>query len=181
MARLPATRRRQNFWRQLDAAARWAVPCALLVFGLFVLGLPFHIPSQALLRPAFAMGCIYFWTLFRPGSVPVPLTALAGLLLDLMGLTPPGLWAALLILLQMVTLLARRRLAPRRFLITWAAFCGFAAVASALSWAVQSALALSLLPLLPVGAEMLVAAALYPALSALLVRVHRGPAAVELA
>lgn len=153
----------------------------MLVLGLFLLGLPFHIPGQALLRPAYAMGCVYFWTLFRPGSLPSPLTALIGLLLDLLGVTPTGLWAFLLVLLQASTLLARRRLAPRRFLLTWAAFCGFAAAASVLSWALQSALTLTLLPAWPAGLQIIIAACLYPALSALLVRIHRGPAAVELA
>jgi len=181
MSRLPAARRRQTIWRQLDAAARWALPSAMLAFGLFLLGLPFHIPGQALLRPAYAMGCVYFWSLFRPGSMPVPLTGLIGLLLDLMGVTPPGLWAVLLILLQSASFLARRRLAPRRFLFTWAAFTGFAAVASLLAWGIQSALGFALLPLWPSGLEILISAALYPALAAVLVRVHRNPAAVELA
>jgi rod shape-determining protein MreD len=181
MSRLPAARRRQSIWRQLDAAARWVVPVAMLAFGLFLLGLPFHIPGQALLRPAYAMGCVYFWSLFRPGSLPVPLTGLIGLLLDLMGLTPPGLWAVLLIVLQSATLLSRRRLAPSRFLFTWGAFTGFAAVTSLLAWALQSGLALSLLPVWPVGLQILVSAALYPSLAAVLVRAHRGPAAVELA
>jgi rod shape-determining protein MreD len=180
MSRLPAARRRQTIWRQLDAAARWALPGAMLAFGLFLLGLPFHIPGQALLRPAYAMGCVYFWSLFRPGSMPIPLTGLIGLLLDLMGVTPPGLWAVLLILLQSATLLARRRLAPRRFLFTWAAFTGFAAGTSLLAWGMQSGLGFSLLPLWPSGLEILISAALYPALAAVLVRVHRGAAAVEL-
>ena len=70
MSRLPTSRRRQSIWRLLDAAARWVVPSAMLAFGLFLLGLPFHIPGQALLRPAYAMGCVYFWSLFRPGSGP---------------------------------------------------------------------------------------------------------------
>ncbi len=181
MSRLPTSRRRQSIWRLLDAAARWVVPSAMLAFGLFLLGLPFHIPGQALLRPAYAMGCVYFWSLFRPGSMPVPLTGLIGLLLDLMGVTPPGLWAVLLIVLQSATFISRRRLAPARFLVTWGVFTGFAAVASLLAWALQSGLALRLLPAWPVGLEILISAALYPSLAAVLVHVHRGPAAVELA
>ncbi|WP_297488327.1 rod shape-determining protein MreD [Acidocella sp.] len=179
MARLPASRRRQSFWRQLDAAARWAVPGALLAFGLFLLGLPLHIPGQALLRPAYAMGCVYFWSLFRPASLPAPVTGLIGLLLDLMGTTPPGLWAVLLILLQAAVLATRRRLAPRRFLLTWAAFCALAALAALLGWAAQSGLAMVLLPAWPPCLEIIISAAAYPALAMLLVRIHRGPAAVE--
>jgi len=181
MSRLPTSRRRQSIWRLLDAAARWVVPSAMLAFGLFLLGLPFHIPGQALLRPAYAMGCVYFWSLFRPGSMPVPLTGLIGVLLDLMGVTPPGLWAVLLIVLQSATFISRRRLAPARFLVTWGVFTGFAAVVSLLAWALQSGLAMRLLPAWPVGLEILISAALYPSLAALLVHVHRGPAAVELA
>jgi len=181
MGRLPVSRRRQSVWRQLDAASRWVLPTAMLAFGLFLLGLPLHIPGQAWLRPAYAMACVYFWSLFRPASLPVPVTGVAGLLLDLMGVTPLGLWALLLILLQWGALASRRRLAPRRFLITWAAFAAFATLAVLLGWAAQSALSLKMLPLWPAGLELVFAVALYPVLTVLLVRAHRGPAAVELA
>ena len=79
-----------------------------------------------------------------------------GLLLDLLGLTPLGLWAVLLLLLQGGTLAARRRLAPQRFLLTWAAFIGFAGAASLLAWALQSLLALALLPAWPSALEILI-------------------------
>ncbi len=177
----PATGRHNDFWRQLDAASRWVFPAAMLVCGLFLLGLPLHMPGQAWLRPAYAMGCVYFWSLYRPAALPIPVTGLAGLLLDLMGITPPGLWALLLILLQTGTMLARRRLAPRRFAITWAAFGGFAALTVGMSWGVQALLSFALLPLWPAALELLLAISLYPALAVLLIRAHRGPAAVELA
>ncbi|EKM99623.1 MULTISPECIES: rod shape-determining protein MreD [Acidocella] len=179
MARGSALRRPTKLWRQIDAISRWIFPVVTLLFGLFVIGMPFGIPGQAALRPVYAMACVYFWSLYRPGSLPAPLVALCGLLLDLLGLSSFGVWAVLLLLLQWGTLLARRKLVPARFLIVWASFTLAAGVCAGLAWAIESALALRLLPPGPLVLEVLLAAGLYPLLAAFLIRAHRGPAAVE--
>ncbi len=174
-------RRRPSAWRRLDAASRYAWPAAFLVFGLLVIGLPLGLPGQAELRPAYAMACVFFWSLYRPSSLPAPIVALTGLLLDLLGISPLGLWAVLLLVLQGATLASRRRLVPQFFLLNWLVFCAFAASASALAWAIQSILGLGLLPALPAVAQAFAAAGLYPAIAAVFIRAHRGAAAAELA
>ncbi len=181
MARGPAMRRRPSLWRRLDAASRYAFPVGMLIFGLFIIGLPWGLPGQAELRPIFAMACVFFWSLYRPSSLPAPITALTGVLVDLLGMSPLGLWAVLLLVLQGATLASRRRLIPRSFFLTWLVFSGLGACLFALAWAAQSLLALALLPGGPVITESLVACGLYPALAAFFIRAHRGPAAVELA
>ncbi len=181
MARGPAMRRRPSLWRRLDAASRFAFPLGTLIFGLFVIGLPIGLPGQADLRPIFAMACVFFWSLYRPSSLPPPVTCLTGLLVDLLGLSPLGLWAVLLLVLQGATLASRRRLIPRGFFLTWAVFSGLATCLCAAAWAAQSVLGLALLPAGPVLTESLTACGLYPALAAFFIRAHRGPAAVELA
>jgi len=181
MARGPAMRRRQSVWRQLDIASRYAFPIGFLVFGLFLIGMPFGLPGQAELRPVYAMACVFFWSLYRPSSLPAPLVALTGLLLDLLGLSPIGLWAVLLLLLHGAILAVRRRLIPQSFFFTWAVFSCAAALLSGLAWAAQSLLTLAVLPSLPLGVEILFAAGLYPAFAGFFIRAHRGPAAVELA
>jgi rod shape-determining protein MreD len=181
MARGPASLGRTGLWRQLDTASRYAFPFAFLIFGLFVIGMPFGLPGQAELRPVYAMACIFFWSLYRPSSLPAPLVALTGILLDLLGLSPLGLWAVLLLLLQGATLAARRRLVPHSFFLVWLVFGAYSAALCGLAWAAQSLLTLTVLPLPPLLVEMLLAAGLYPALAAFFIRAHRGPAAVELA
>jgi len=176
-----SVQRRPSLWRQLDAASRYAWPAAFLVFGLLVIGVPLGLPGQAELRPAYAISCVFFWSLYRPSSLPPPVVALTGLLLDLLGLSPLGLWAVLLLVIQGATLAARRRLIPQYFLLNWLVFCAFAAAASALAWAAQSLLQLGVLPLFPLAAQLLAAAGLYPALAAIFIRAHRGAAAAELA
>ncbi len=159
----------------------YAFPIACLVFGLFLVGIPLGLPGQAELRPVYAMACVYFWSLYRPSSLPAPVVALVGLLMDLLGLSPLGLWAVLLLLLQGVTLAARRRLVPQRFFRTWLVFVLFASGLCGLDWAAQSLLTLALLPVTPLAVEAVLALGLYPAFAALFIRAHRGPAAVELA
>ncbi len=179
--RRPGMRRNPSFWRRLDSASRHAWPASCTIFGLFIIGLPLGIPGQAELRPAFAMACVFFWSLYRPASLPAPIVALTGILLDLLGLSPLGLWAVLLLLLQGSTLAARRRLAPQAFLLTWVSFIGLASLFSCLGWAFQSLLTLSLLPVVPLAVQVLACAGAYPALAGLFIRAHRGPAAGELA
>jgi len=170
-----------NIWRRLDAASRHAWPVAFMLFGLLMIGLPFGIPGQAELRPAYAMACVFFWSLYRPVSLPAPMVAATGILLDLLGMSPLGLWAVLLLILQGSTLASRRRLIPQSFFMTWLVFFGFAAALSGCAWLLESLLELRMLPVLPAAAQALAALGLYPALAGLFIRAHRGPAAAELA
>jgi rod shape-determining protein MreD len=181
MARELGVRRSPGVWRRLDVASRYAWPAGFLVLGLFVIGLPFGLPGQAEMRPAYGMACVFFWSLYRPSSLPAPVVALVGLLLDLLVFSPLGVWAVLLLLLQGATIASRRRLLPFAFPVIWLAFCGFAAVLSALAWAAQSLLYLHMLPSLPLAAQVLAAAGVYPALAGVFIRAHRGAAAAELA
>jgi len=180
-ARRAPLRRSVNVWRRLDAISRHAWPGMVMFLGLLVIGLPFGVPGQAALRPAYAMACVFFWSLYRPASLPAPVVAGTGLLLDLLGMSPMGMWAVLLLVLQGSTLAARRRLIPQSFLLTWLVFTAFAAGATALAWLLQSLLELNLLPPGPEAVVCLAAAGLYPALAAFFIRAHRGAAAAELA
>jgi rod shape-determining protein MreD len=170
-----------GLWRRLDAASRRCFPAGMLVFGLFVIGLPLSLPGLAEVRPVYAIACVFFWTLYRPSALPAVVVALTGLLLDLVGLSPIGLWAVLLLVLQGSVLALRRRLVPQNFVLTWAMFTGLAALFVLAAWAVESALTLNVLPVAPVVAEIILAGAIYPALAGVFIRAHRGPAAVELA
>jgi rod shape-determining protein MreD len=173
--------RRPTPWRRLDAASRYVFPFGMLAAGLFVLGVNFGLPGQAQLRPVYAVACVFFWTLYRPSSMPAPLVGLSGLLLDLLGISPLGLWALLLLALHGVVLASRRRLVPQGFLFTWPVYSGLAAGVFVLAWGAESLLALSPLPVLPVVTEIGFATLLYPALAAFFVRAHRSAAAAELA
>lgn len=152
-----------------------------MLLGLFLIGLPLGLPGQPELRPAYAMACVFFWSLYRPAAMPAPVVALTGLLLDLLDLSDLGLWAVLLLLLQGGTMALRRRLVPASFLLNWAIFTTLGAGLSVLFWAAESVLRLTLLTVTPVAVQVLLCAGIYPALAAMFIRAHRGAAAAELA
>lgn len=170
----------RSVWRQIDITSRWLFPFILLILGLFIIGMPFGFPGQAALRPVYAMGCVYFWSLYRPASIPAPFVALSGLCLDLMGLSPFGMWAVLLLLLQAATLGLRRKLVPSSFWQVWGVFVLLSTIGATLAWMVTSLMDGTFVPVSSILIECLWAAGFYPGLSAILIKAHRGLAAIEL-
>ena len=179
MDRLPGIRPRESIGRRLDMAARWAFPACTTVLLLLAAAAPFGLPGQAELQAAVAIGCVFFWSLFRPAAM-LPLVVFAiGLLADLLGYAPPGVGVLSLLLVHGLALRWRRLLTRQGFLVVWVAFVAVGAGAAALQWALTSALTFRLLPPGPGLFEALIAAGLYPALAVLLTRAHQSLAAPE--
>lgn len=170
---IPGIRPRATLGRRLDIAARCAFPigCTLLLMLLTVT--PVGIADQAALLPAVALACVYFWSLFRPASMPPPVVFLLGLMLDLLGYLPLGVGALTLLAVHGVALRWRQFLTRQGFLAVWLVFAGFALGATALSWVLTMVLTFRLLPVGEAMFQAVLAAALYPALAALFVLAHR--------
>ena len=168
-----------ELWRGLDRAARHTLPAASIAAVTILLAMPALIPAQPACRTAFVIASVYFWSLYRPSSLPAPVVALLGVLLDLLGASPLGLWAVLLLLEQAAIAPLRRTLVRQGFLIVWLAFTGFAVAVSALEWLARAILDLALLPPGPILAQGLIAVLLYPMLAVALIRAHRSAAAPE--
>ncbi len=177
--RVPGIRPRPTLWRMLDAASRQSFPAACTALLLLLLAAPLGLPGQAQLQPAAALACVFFWSVFRPGSMPPPVVFLLGLLSDLLGLAPPGISVLVLLITHGLALRARRVLAAEGFLLVWLAFVAVAAGAAALAWALTSLLTLRLLPVAPALFQFAVTAGLYPVLATLFIRAHRGLANPE--
>ncbi len=176
--RFPGIRPTPTLWRKLDAASRSAFPATITVLLLLLLAAPLGLPGQAQLQPAAAMACVFFWSLFRPGSMSPPIVFVLGLLSDLLGLAPPGI--SVLVLLIVHGLAVKwRMLAGQGFLIVWLAFVAVAAGGAALGWALTSLLTLRVLPGPPAFFQFGLTAGLYPALALLFTMAHRGPADPE--
>ena len=170
---IPGIRPRATLGRRLDIAARCAFPtsCTLLLMLLTVT--PVGIADQAALLPAVALACVYFWSLFRPASMPPPAVFVLGLTLDLLGYLPLGVGALTLLAVHGVALRLRQILTRQGFLAVWLVFAGFAVGATALSWVLTMVLTFRLLPAGDAMFQAVLAAALYPALAALFVLAHR--------
>ena len=179
--RHPGIRPRPTIWRRLDAAARRALPVTFSVLLLLLLCAPLGLPQQQEMLPAGAMASVFFWSVFRPASMPAIMVFLLGLLIDLLSFSPPGIAILTLLIVHAIGLGGRHALMRRGFLVVWLVFLLVAACVTTLDWALMSAFSQRLLPPQPALFELALAAGLYPLLSALFTWAHRGIADPTLA
>lgn len=177
--RLPGIRPRPSLWRMLDATARYTFPVTTAALMLLLLSAPLGLPGQPQLQEAVALACVFFWSTFRPDSMPPPATFALGLLTDLLSIAPLGVNVLLLLIAQGVALRARRFLVAQGFLVVWLAFLGVAAGAALLEWALTCVLTFRLLPFTPALLQFGVTAGFYPALALVFIAAHRSLANPE--
>jgi rod shape-determining protein MreD len=156
--------------RRLETAARAVLPgfgaALLMVMAAGPTGLPTLVAAVTLPQ-------VVFWSIFRPAAMAPPVVFLLGLLLDLLSLAPLGTGVLTLLVAQGLAMTWRRFLIRQGFLVMWLAFCGFAAGASALGYALTALLSFDLPPVQPAFHQAMLAIGLYPAFAALLGRLHR--------
>ena len=172
MDKIPGIRPRQNMARRLDMAARRGFPGSTTALLLLFSAAPIGVPGQAELQASVALACVFFWSLFRPASMPPAVVFAVGLLTDLLGYAPPGVGVLTLLCAHGLALRWRRVLARQSFLLVWLAFVCIAAGSATLQWALTSLLIYRLLPPGPGVFQAAVGAGLYPALATLLARAH---------
>lgn len=177
--RLPGIRPRIGLWRRLDMSARRGFPSAIAALLLLLTGAPFGLAGQAELQFATALCCVFFWSLFRPASMPPWIVFLLGVLLDLLGFAPIGIGMLILLCVHGVAMRARRFLVRQGFVTVWLAFALLSAAAALAQWVLTSLLALSPMPGLPAWFVAAIATGLYPLLAIPLTRAHRSLADPE--
>ena len=163
----------------LDATARKSFPVTITTLMLLALSAPLGLAGQPQLQAAVAVACVFFWSVFRPDSMPPAAAFLLGLLTDLLSLVPPGTTVLVLLIVHGVALRTRRFVAAQGFLVVWLVFLAVAAGAVALEWALISLLTFRLLPASPALLQFGVSAGFYPLLAAIFTTAHRGLADPE--
>ncbi len=146
---------------------------SIAVILLLLTAAPLGLPGQSEIQGSIALGCVYFWSLFRPASMTPPLVFLLGILVDLLGYAPMGVNVLTLLLVHGMALRVRRVLVRQGFLVVWVGFAGVAFAAAALQWMLTSLLMFRLPPPDAGVFEAVLATGLYPALAALLGWAHR--------
>lgn len=155
---------------RLDALARAAAPSAATVMAMILAAAPIGLPW---LVPAVALASVFFWSLFRPASMPAPAAFGLGLLQDLLGFAPLGIGVLILLLVHAAALRLRRVLAKQSFLLVWLAYCGFALTAVGLGYVLQALLAWQVPPTRPALAQLGLMIGIYPPLAWLMAWGHR--------
>lgn len=174
--RRPGIRPRATLGRRLDLAARHAVPVSSTILLMLLTELPFGFAGQTVLLPALTIGCVWFWSLYRPTAMPPPAVFLIGVLLDLLGYLPLGVSVLTLLSVHGAAVRWRRSLAEQGFGVVWLAFVPVGVLSAGLSWAVTAVLMFRLLPFAPAIFQAVLSIALYPLLAIPLARAHHGVA-----
>jgi rod shape-determining protein MreD len=155
---------------RLDALARAAAPSVTTVAAMVLAAAPVGLPS---LLPAVSLAGVFFWSLFRPASMPAPAAFGIGLLQDLLGFAPLGIGVLTLLLVHAAALRLRRVLAKQSFLLVWLAYCGFAVLAVGLGYLLQALLGWRVPPSTPAVAQLGLTIGIYPLLAWLMAWGHR--------
>jgi rod shape-determining protein MreD len=156
---------------RLDALARAAAPSVSTAVAMILAAAPVGLPS---VLPAVALAGVFFWSLFRPASMPALAVFGLGLLQDLLGFAPLGIGVLTLLLTHFAALRVRRVVAKQSFLLVWLAYCGFAALAVGLGYVLQALLGWQVPPATPAVAQLGLTIGIYPLLAWLMARAHRG-------
>lgn len=171
--RLPGIRPRPSLGRRLDMAARRSFPAVSTLLLLLTAAAPLGIPGQAELQVSVALAGVFFWSLFRPASMPPSAVFLIGVMTDLLGFASIGTGVLTLLLAHGLALRSRRFLVRQGFLVVWLAFVAVAAAAAALGWGLACLLSFRLFPAGPGVFQAALGAGLYPVLATVLTRAHQ--------
>jgi rod shape-determining protein MreD len=177
----PGIRPRPSAWRRMDSMGRRSFPLVTTVLLLLAGAAPLELPGQAQLQVAAALCCVYFWSVFRPASMPPLVVFVIGLLGDLLDFAPVGVGVLSLLILHGLALRWRRGLERQGFVLTWLVFIGLSTGAAILQWLLLSLLAFRLMPPGPLAFQTLLSVGLYPLLAVPLAAAHRTLAEPEAA
>lgn len=153
--------------------ARWSFPAASTALGLLLLEAPIGISGQAEIQASFALACVYFWSLYRPASLPPPIVFLIGLLVDLLSFAPVGVGVLTLLIAHGLAIRWRRVMVRQGFVLVWLAFVGVAIGAAALDWVFTAILTFRLLPPGPGLFLAALSSGLYPGIATCLTWAHQ--------
>ena len=177
--RRPGIRPGTTLVRRLDRAGRGLFPALSTLAVVVLLAFPLRVPGAPELQQVLALVLVWFWSVYRPGSMPPSAAFATGLLCDLLGPAPPGIAMLTLVTVHGVAVRARTILIRRGFHIIWLALTGIAGASFAVQWVLTTALEWHRVPWAPAIFEWALAAGFYPLVAVVLIRLHTGIAAPE--
>jgi rod shape-determining protein MreD len=171
--RLAGIRSQPSVARKLDFAARASFPAATTAILLLLLAMPLGLPGQAQWQHAAALCCVFFWSLFRPASMPPLAVFLLGVLADLLAYAPLGVSVLIWLIAHGLAMRWRRGLTRLGFVLVWFAFVSVAIAAAVVEWSATSLLSFTFLPMRDAWLEAAIAVGIYPFIAIGLTRAHQ--------
>ncbi|MFT8676589.1 MAG: rod shape-determining protein MreD [Acetobacter sp.] len=162
----PETEPQLTLRQRLDRTARHLLPTIFAILAIIVFSAPLGLPGAAELLPAIVLSTVFFWSVWRPSGMPALNVFVLGLFMDLVGFTPLGVSAFILLLVHGTASYARFGLMRLNFLVVWCVVGLVGAGAAALQWTLACVFRLHALDPAPAFFEALLCIGIYPLLSA---------------
>lgn len=171
--RRPGIRPSLSKSQRIDAFVRKYVPICFSFFIILFLSVPLDIPERNELLLAIIISTVFFWSIYRPASMPAIAVFCLGLLIDLFNFSPPGIVIFIFLVVYGVGVTQRFRLARYNFLLLWTIFSLLAIIVFMLQWILTSVFSLKFMPYSSFLFEIIFAIGFYPLLSILFTWAHR--------
>ncbi|CCG42985.1 rod shape-determining protein MreD [Magnetospirillum molischianum] len=159
-----------SVWVRMDTWVRHLIPATATIFLLLITVVPTRLTVFADIAPMLPLMGVYYWAIYRPDLLPAWLAFAIGLLGDIVGGTPLGANALVLLLVQGTAAAQRRFFLGKSFTVTWWAFGLLAAGAIALNWLLVSVIVGRVVDPAPVLFEYLMTLCCFPLLTWVLAR-----------
>ena len=158
---------------KFEDIARFGAVYALITLFFILDVIPVPQPFDGLMAVPFLTITVYYWAAYRPTLLPVLAVFILGLLLDIMGGTPIGLNAILLVLLHWAISDQRAFLSAQSFLMVWLVFCVVSTGVIIVQWAITGLVNLGWASIALLWPQMLAGIVAYPMLTILLHLIHK--------
>ncbi|MBI5162273.1 MAG: rod shape-determining protein MreD [Magnetospirillum sp.] len=159
-----------SVWNRMDTWLRHMVPFGVTMLLLLATAVPTRLPGFAGIAPMLPLMGVTYWAIYRPDLLPAWSAFLIGMLYDIVGGTPLGVNALVLLLVQGIAASQRRFFQGKSFLVAWWAFGLLSAGAVTLAWLLIGLLHGRSVDAVAVLFEYLVTLGLFPLLTWMLTR-----------
>lgn len=159
-----------SIWVKMDTWVRHLVPFGVTLFLLLLTAIPTHLPEFSGISPMLPLMGVYYWAIYRPDLLPAWLAFIIGLLYDIVGGTPLGVNALVMLMVQGTAASQRKFFLGKSFAVTWWAFGLLTAGAISLAWLLVSFLLGRAMDPSPVFFEYLMTLCCFPILTWILSR-----------
>lgn len=151
--------------RQLVRALwKMMLPSLFIVVLSILLAAPFRFPGQSELQTGLILGTVWFWTLYRPASMPIALLFISGVIVELFVATPPGLLLLWMLVVYGVAHTIRFHFAQSGFFRYWGIYAVTVLIGVFLEWCLLSVRAMTVLSPLAIVFQWILSIGVYPLL-----------------
>lgn len=159
-------------WQRVDRGVRGLAPLMITLALTYISVLPLRVPGLTPVTPVVTLIAVYYWSIYRPDLLPLVATFVIGIMQDTLSGAPLGLSSLILLLVQGVVISQRRFFHGKTFLVEWWGFILVAPVALLITWLLGSLYHGVFVAPRPLGFQLLLTIALYPALTWLFARMQ---------